>query len=492
MILAATTIPVSWSAVAPEVVLISCACVLLSVAIFLPERLAGPFSAIVAGGGFLGAMVAPIVQWDDPARHAFDGTLRIDAFGNGGRLLIFGAGLLAVLVAWGMPHLRDRTVEYHALLLAAGAGMSLLCVSNSLVILFIALELFSIALYALVAIESDRIPGLEGALKYLIVGSIGAAFLLYGSALVYGASGQFEFDRIAGSISSGPIGSDDAVLLLGIALILVGLGFKANSAPFHMWTPDAYEGAPTPVTAFMAAATKTVALVVLFRVLVTAFPAESDVWQTAIGGLAIASFVVGNLAALRQTNVKRMLAYSTVGHTGFLFTAVAASSSDLAGRALLYYLAVYALMNIGAFALVLVREAEIGRPVEIADFAGYGFRRPLLGIAMVVFMLSLAGFPPTGGFVGKLSIWSAAVDGDQTYLAVAGVVATVVALAYYLRIPFALYDRDAAPDGAARTSLLAVPSATVLATAIAVVLLGIIPGPLFDLAETASRSLTGG
>jgi len=202
--------------------------------------------------------------------------------------------------------------------------------------------------------------------------------------------------------------------------------------------------------------------------------------------------VVGNLAALRQTNVKRMLAYSTVGHTGFLFTAVASFGSDLAGRAMLYYLAIYALMNIGAFALVVVREAEIGRPVEIADFAGYGFRHPLLGIAMVVFMLSLAGFPPTGGFVGKLSIWSAAVDADQTYLAVAGVLATAVALAYYLRIPFALYDRDAAPEGAQMRSLLAVPSATVVATAIAVVVLGIIPGPLFDLAETASRSLTGG
>jgi NADH-quinone oxidoreductase subunit N len=242
----------------------------------------------------------------------------------------------------------------------------------------------------------------------------------------------------------------------------------------------------------MSAATKTAALVVMFRVLVTAFPAQSDVWQTAVGGLAIASFVIGNLAALRQTNVKRMLAYSTVGHTGFLFTAVASFGSDLAGRAMLYYLAIYALMNIGAFALVVVREAEIGRPVEIADFAGYGFRRPLLGIAMVVFMLSLAGFPPTGGFIGKLSIWSAAVDADQTYLAVAGVLATAVALAYYLRIPFALYDRDAAPEGVQMRSLLAVPSATVVATAIAVVVLGIIPGPLFDLAETASRSLTGG
>jgi NADH-quinone oxidoreductase subunit N len=241
----------------------------------------------------------------------------------------------------------------------------------------------------------------------------------------------------------------------------------------------------------MSAATKTIALVVTLRVLVAAFSENSQVWEVAIGGLAIASFVIGNLAALRQTNVKRMLAYSTVGHTGFLFTAVAAHS-ELATRALLYYLAIYSLMNLGAFALVAIRERELGRPVEIADFAGYGYRRPLLAIAMVTFMLSLAGFPPTGGFIGKLSIWSAAVDAGQTYLAVAGVVATVVALAYYLKIPFAMFDRDAAPDDVPQRPALAITSATVLAAAVAVLVAGIVPGPLFDLAQTASRSLIGG
>jgi NADH-quinone oxidoreductase subunit N len=281
------------------------------------------------------------------------------------------------------------------------------------------------------------------------------------------------------------------VLLLGVALMVVGLGFKSNAAPFHMWTPDAYEGAPTPVTAFMSAATKTIALVVTLRVLVAAFSESSQVWEVAIGGLAIASFIVGNLAALRQANVKRMLAYSTVGHTGFLFTAVAAHS-ELGTRALLYYLAIYSLMNLGAFALVAIREREIGRPVEIADFAGYGYRRPLLSIAMVTFMLSLAGLPPTGGFIGKLSIWSAAVDAGQTYLAVAGVAATVVALAYYLKIPFAMFDRDQASPQAPHRPAFAITSATVLATAVAVLVAGIVPGPLFDLAETASRSLIGG
>src|SRR5690349_19519125 len=193
----------------------------------------------------------------------------------------------------------------------------------------------------------------------------------------------------------------------------------------------------------MSAATKVAALVIALRVLVTAFPRQSDVWEIGLAGIIFACFIAGNLGALRQSNVKRMLAYSTVAHSGFLLTAVAAHS-DLGGRALLYYLTVYGAMNVGAFAIVAIRERELGRPVEIADFAGWGYRRPLLGIALVVFMLSLAGFPPTGGFVGKLYIWSAAVANGQTYLAVAGVAATVVGLVYYLRIPFALYDRDTA------------------------------------------------
>ena len=486
MMLLAASVPVSWSAIAPEIVLISCACALLVFGIFLPERLAHPVAAGVAVGGLVGAMVAPIAQWDDASRTAFQDTLRIDAFGNAGRLLIVAAGILAVLVAWGMPRVAEHAIEYHALLLTACAGMSLLAVANSLMILFIALELFSIALYVLVAIDVDELPGLEGALKYLVIGSVGAAFLLYGSALVYGATNSLQFDQIAHNIGD----AHDGVLLMGIALIVVGLGFKANAAPFHMWTPDAYEGAPTPVTAFMSAATKAIALVVTMRILVAAFGEDSQIWQDAIGAIAIVSFVVGNLAALRQQNVKRMLAYSTVGHTGFLFTAVAVHT-QAAARAMFYYLAIYSLMNIGAFALVAIRERELGRPVVIDDFRGYAYRRPLLALSMVVFMLSLAGLPPMGGFIAKITIWSSAVDVGQTYLAVVGVAATLVGLGYYLKIPFALVDRDVPIPESPYRPAFALTSATVLATAVAVMVLGIIPGPLLDLAQTASASLIG-
>jgi NADH-quinone oxidoreductase subunit N len=481
-------IPISFSAIAPEIILLVTACVILTVGVFLTGELARRLSAAAAATALTAAAAVSATQFEDTARFAFDHTVRIDAFGQGARMLIFVSGLLAVCVAFGMRDLRERGVEYHALLLSACAGMSLLAVANSFVTTFVALELFSICLYVLVAIETDDLLSLEGGLKYLIIGSIGAAFLLYGAALVYGATGQLEFDRIRTALSTGD--AHGVLLLAGLALVLVGLGFKANAAPFHMWTPDAYEGAPTPVTAFMSAATKVVALVIALRVLVTAFPRQSDVWEIAVAGLVFACFIAGNLGALRQTNVKRMLAYSTVAHSGFLLTAVAANSA-VGGQALLYYLTIYAAMNVGAFAIVAIRERELGRPVEVADFAGWGYRRPMLSIAMVVFMLSLAGFPPTGGFLGKLYIWTAAVANGQTYLAIAGAIATAVGLVYYLRVPFALFDRDAAVPAARPSAGFELTAGVSLAAALVVVALGIIPSPLIDLARTASASLFG-
>ena len=484
----AIPIPISFSAIAPEIILLVTACVLLTVGVFLAGELARRLSAAAAAIALTAAAAVSATQFEDPARFAFDHTVRIDAFGQGARMLIFVSGLLAVCVAFGMRDLRERGVEYHALLLSACAGMSLLSVANSFVTTFVALELFSICLYVLVAIETDDLLSLEGGLKYLIIGSIGAAFLLYGAALVYGATGQLEFDRISTALSTGD--AHGVLLLAGLALVLVGLGFKANAAPFHMWTPDAYEGAPTPVTAFMSAATKVVALVIALRVLVTAFPRQSDVWEIAVAGLVFACFIAGNLGALRQTNVKRMLAYSTVAHSGFLLTAVAANSA-VGGQALLYYLTIYAAMNVGAFAIVAIRERELGRPVEVADFAGWGYRRPMLSIAMMVFMLSLAGFPPTGGFLGKLYIWSAAIANGQTYLAIAGALATAVGLVYYLRVPFALFDRDAAVPAARPSAGFELSAGVSLAAALVVVALGVIPSPLIDLARTASASLFG-
>jgi NADH-quinone oxidoreductase subunit N len=360
--------------------------------------------------------------------------------------------------------------------------------ANNLMTLFLALEWLSISLYILCAIDRDLIGGLEAGLKYLVVGSFGSAVLLFGSALVYGESGRLDFPGIAAANRP-----HDTLFLFGLAMIISGLGFKASAAPFHMWTPDVYEGAPTPVTAFMAAATKTVALVVMLRVLVTAFPQEAHLWTVAVAVIACISLAIGNLAALVQRNVKRMLAYSSISHAGFMLIAVAADSA-LGGRALLFYLIPYAAMSIGSFAVVAARERELGVPVTFENLAGFGWERPLLGISMWVFMLGFAGFPLTGGFVGKFYVFSAAYRHGWTWLVIVGVVATLVSLYYYLGVVRAMYmrrteDLQLAPvTGGAPPREALLQSAVVACLAVTIASFFAVQ-PLIDLATHAADSL---
>jgi NADH-quinone oxidoreductase subunit N len=286
----------------------------------------------------------------------------------------------------------------------------------------------------LTAIAADRLPSLEAGLKYLIVGSFGSAILLLGSAFVYGATGAIGFEEIAAQTGN----ADQLFLVAGLAMIIVGLAFKASAAPFHMWTPDVYQGAPTSVTGFMAAATKVAALVAFMRLLLTAFPAEQDLWTIALAVIATISLAWGNLAALVQSDVKRMLAYSSISHAGFLLMPIAAANA-VGGRALLYYLVPYAAMSIGAFAVVAARERELVRPVSFADLAGFGWERPFLGIAMAVFMFGFIGLPPAGLFLGKVYAFVAAYERGWIWLVIVGVVATVVSVYYYLYVLRAMY-----------------------------------------------------
>ena len=331
--------------------------------------------------------------------------------------------------------------------------------AENLMTLFLGLEWFSLCLYILVAIDTERETALEASLKYLIVGGFGSAILLFGSALVYGATGELGFSQIA-EVGAG----DDAFLLAGLAMILAGLAFKVSAAPFHMWTPDVYQGAPTSVTAFMAAATKTAAMVLTLRILVTAFPDESELWTIAVAVIACVSLAWGNLAALAQRDLKRLLAYSSISHAGFLLIAISAAS-ERGGEALLYYLVPYSAMSVGAFAVVAVRERELGRPAALDDLAGMGWERPFYGIALWLFMLGFAGFPLTGGFFGKLFVFSAAYEAGDWWLVLVGVAATAVSLGYYLNVVRWLYIRTA-PD----TRLVAVggspPRDLVLGTAV--------------------------
>jgi NADH-quinone oxidoreductase subunit N len=490
VILAAVATPsVQIGAILPAFLLTLGALLLLLVGSF-ESTSARVASGVIGALSFTAAGLATWPLWNDGDRTAFSGQLATDRYSALVQAIVCACGLASILLGWGTRRLGDRIAEYYCLLCFSGAGMCLLASANGFIPLFVGLELFSIALYVLCALDVRDTASLESGLKYLVIGSVGSASLLFGSGLAYIATGSLRFDAIGRSLADG--GAHTAILLLGIAMVVAGLAFKASAAPFHMWTPDVYEGAPTAVMAFMATATKTIALATFLRVMTVAFAPSSDVWEGAVAAVAIASMLIGNVAALRQDNVKRMLAYSGVGQAGYLLIAVVVHT-PLATRAMLYYLAVYAAMNLGALAVVSVREREIGGAVSIRHLHGLGRDHPFLAGGLALSLLSLASFPPTGGFLAKLFLFGAAIDAGKTYLAVLGVIGTMISLAYYLRFLLAIYTRTG--DEAARPR--AVPGTRLAATAVlvsaAVVLwLGIAPEPLVDVARTAAASLAAG
>jgi NADH-quinone oxidoreductase subunit N len=481
---------VDWLALSPTLALLGVAGVTLLGAVIAPRAAVRWFSVVVSVAGFVTSAALSAVVFD----RSSEGTSLIaesmtrDRFGAAAALVIAVAGVGVVLLSAGDGR-RDHVGEYYTLLAASAAGMVFFVSAENLMTLFLALEWFSIALYVLCALDTHRRASLEAGLKYLIVGSFGSGILLFGCALVYGATGELGFSAIQEAT-----GADDPMFVTGMAMILAGLAFKVSAAPFHMWTPDVYQGAPTSVTAFMGAATKVAAMALTYRILVTAFPEQSEIWTIAVAVLAVASLVIGNLAAIAQSDVKRMLAYSSVSHAGFLLIAVAANSQDGA-TALLYYLVPYAAATVGAFAVVAAREREQGRAVSLSTLEGLGWERPFLGVAMWAFVLSMAGFPLTGGFLGKLFVFSAIYESGWWWLTVIGVLATALSLAYYLNIVRALYMRqgDALPGGVVATGG-SPPRDRLLDTAVGAALVVTIGSfffvqPLVDLASDAAASL---
>jgi NADH-quinone oxidoreductase subunit N len=429
---------VDWFAITTLLVLLGTSFVVLLSAVLVPRALRRPFGAIVSALGFAGGIVASVWLYVASAdgHPVISGAFERDRWTALAQVVICGAGFVASLVGWEHIARRsdDHIAEFFSLLLACAAGMCFFVGSANLMVMFLSLEWFSIALYVMCAIDYAE-PALEAGLKYLIVGSFGSAALLFGCALVYGSTGRIDFAGIAANADP-----HDLLLVLGLAMIIAGLGFKSSSAPFHMWTPDVYEGAPTTVTAFMSAATKVAAFALAFRLMREAFPQEEHLWSWAFAGIAVASLVIGNLAALVQRNVKRMLAYSSIGHAGFLLMGLA-SGSALGGRALMYYLIVYSAMAFGSFAVVAARERELGVPVTLDTLAGFGWERPFLGVAMWFFLFGFAGMPVGGGLVAKFYVFSAAYDHGWAWLVIVGVVATIISLWYYLAVVRAMYMR---------------------------------------------------
>jgi NADH-quinone oxidoreductase subunit N len=479
---------VDWFALSPTLALLGAAGVALMVAVLLPPWMRKGVSAATAFVGFvLAAGLAGYVFDQSPtATSLIDESMTRDRLAALTQVILGVTGAVVVLVSWAERR-RAGHGEYYALLATAGAGMVFFVGAGNLMTLFLGLEWFSLCLYVLVAFDTDRAASLEASLKYLIVGGFGSAVLLFGSALVYGATGEIGFSQIAAAGAG-----DDAFLVAGLAMIVAGLAFKVSAAPFHMWTPDVYEGAPTSVTAFMSAATKAAAMVVTLRLLVTAFPEESEIWTIAVAVLACVSLAWGNFAALAQRDLKRLLAYSSVSHAGFLLIAVAAAS-ERGTEALLYYLVPYSAMSVGAFAVVAARERELGRAVTLESLAGLGWERPLYGVAMWIFMLGFAGFPLTGGLFGKLFVFSAAYDAGDWWLVLVGVAATMVSLAYYLNVVRWMYMRSGAelrlaPAGGSP------PYDPALATAVGAAVFVTVGSffaaqPILDLAADAAASL---
>ena len=484
---------VDWFAMSPSLVLLGASGVCLLVAVLVPAAQRRFVSAWVTGGAFVGAFVAAALLYDRSphARAVIANEIVRDRLAALAAIIVCGAGLASVGVSWRLRQ-RAHTAEYYALLAAAAAGMVFLVTATNLITLFLSLEWFSICLYVLCTIDVEVEGSLEAGLKYLVVGGFGSAFLLFGSALVYGSTGQVSFAGIAHATAAHGL-RHDSLLVAGLAMILAGLGFKASAAPFHMWTPDVYEGAPTPITGFMAAATKTTALVLTLRLLTTAFPQEKQLWTIALAVIACCSLAVGNLAALVQRNVKRMLAYSSISHAGFMLIPIAAGNA-LGGRALLYYLIPYSAMSVASFAVVAARERELGTAVTFENIAGLGWERPFLGAALWACMLGFAGLPLTGGFVGKFYAFSAAYDRGWIWLVIVGAVATAVSLYYYFGLVRAIYMRapagvGLAPAGGQPPRELALQTA-VFACLVVTVASFFAVEPLIKLARLAVSSLS--
>jgi NADH-quinone oxidoreductase subunit N len=455
------------------------------------------------------------------------GALEIDDLAIVLDLIFLGSALAVVLMSW-----RDRAAadaghgEYHSLLLFSVLGMVILVSSQNLITLFLGFELLSIPLYVLCASEFRREGSLESGLKYLIIGSVGSATLVYGLALIYGATGSTSFSGInaaitqAGGLAGGLLG--DPLMLTGIALVVVGFAFKASIAPFHQWTPDVYQGAPTPITGFMATATKAAALGVFIRFFDVAAIGLQDKWAPLLAALAAITIVVGNVGALGQSSLKRMLAYSSVAQAGYMLGGVLVGTR-LGIEATVLYLAVYLAMNLAAFAVIVAVERTGPDGDDIAGIAGLGRRAPWLAWPMTIAMLSLAGIPGTVGFIGKFQLIHSFVDGDYTWLGIVLVVGSMISLGYYLRVVAAMWmspstsvagvgpaiapgpgglapiaggspEADPEADWSAAPSR-AVPYPEVVLVAVVFaglsVLFGIIPSPLFHLAEHAGNAISG-
>ena len=473
----------------PEVILTLTGVAVMSIDASLPAGMPRRPLGWVAAVGTTLALWASLWQLSLPQGTGFYSTVETSAFTIFFHVLICGIVLVALLLSLDtLPEDSHHQGEFYALIVFGAVGMCLLTSAVELLLVFIALEISSISTYILAGYRKNTARGPEAAIKYFLLGSFATAFLLYGIALIFGATGTTQIYEIARLAVTAP---NHSFVLAGMALMLVGILFKVSAAPFHVWTPDVYEGAPAPVVALLSTAPKAAAFALLLRVVYEMFPSLNGLWSPLLWIVAVLSMTVGNLAALRQENVKRMLAYSSIAHAGYLLAAFAGfGTSGIAAAS--FYTAAYAAMNIGIFAVITLVSGYDERLPMIEDYRGLIYRSPLLGGLLIFFLASLIGIPFTGGFFGKFYSFSAAVGGGAIALAIVGLLNSGLAASYYLRFALAAAQRSAGKSaeetGAAPQVGIAVGAALFFAVA-ATLILGIAPGEVLRASEAAAHTL---
>jgi NADH-quinone oxidoreductase subunit N len=472
--------PINFNVIFPLLLLTAWACALVLVDLFVKNKGVTAFLAALGLALALGITLSQIGQ----GQTSFNSMVVLDGFSSFVNSLLLVCGLLGIALAYDyVKRMGLERGEYYILLLFSLAGMMLMAQAGDLIIVFLALELLSIPLYILAAFARPRGTSEEAGLKYFLLGAFSTGFVVYGIALVFGATGSTSLRAIVDAATSGA--ANPLMLSFGSALILVGLGFKVSAVPFHMWTPDVYQGAPSAVTAFMAAGAKIAGFAALLRVFALAFPTLASDITPILAVISALTMIVGNLVAISQTNIKRLLAYSSIAHAGYIMMAfVPYGQRDVVRTSVaagLFYLVSYALTNFGAWAVVIALENREGKGLEISEYAGLGRKYPALAAAMAVFMLSLTGIPPTLGFVGKFYLFRAAIQGQFYLLAVIGAVTSLISAYYYLRVVVTMYMREGEPHATSEPWL----NLTWATSALLTVLVSLVPAPLFGWASSA-------
>ncbi|TWJ33544.1 NADH-quinone oxidoreductase subunit N [Geobacter argillaceus] len=479
----AITIPaINFAAIMPETILSVVGMALLLINVFVPSEKKG-YLAWLSLAGIIVTFFSVVSGWGNP-QEGFSGSVLQDNFSLFFKAVFLVAAALSVLIT--DQYLEREGCnhgEIYPLLLFATVGMMLMAAGTDLMVIFIGLEIMSICLYVVAGFNRDNLKSNEAGLKYFLLGAFSTGFLLYGMALTYGATGTTKLAKIAAYAMQNGMVASNPLLLVGMLLMATGFAFKVAAAPFHMWTPDVYEGAPTPVTAFMSVGPKAAGFAAFLRVLVIAMPTLRPEWTGLLWILAVLTMTVGNITALYQRNIKRMLAYSSIAHAGYMLVGFTAGN-PVGAAGIMFYMLSYAFMNIGAFAILILvgRKGDSGNTLD--DMAGFGYKHPVLGVAMTIFLFSLAGIPPAVGFVGKFYLFSGAIQAGYFWLAIIGVLNSAVSVYYYLRVMVYMYMKEPVED----FGLLQVTPAFALCLLVSVagvLIPGISPGILLDLAQKA-------